>query len=152
MAWSIVVLLVAEFAFVGFLFWLFMDHRVRRERIRAEERERLLARFTTGQELSDFLSSPGGEKLFNAQPGVAKRGSRTLIAAVVTGMLLLFMGIGFFLMGWMGNPAGDRIFVPAWFFTLSGLCVLTCAAVSAFLLRRFGLLPRNGDGRGTDQP
>ena len=152
MAWSIVVLIVAELAFVGFLFWLFLDHRVRQERIRAEERERLLARFATGQELSDFLSSPGGEKLFNTQQGLARRGSRKLIAAVVTGMILLFMGAGFFLMGWMGNPAGDRIFVPAWIFTLSGLCVLVCAAISVFLLRRFGLLPRNGEGRGTEQP
>jgi len=148
----IVFMIIAELAFAGWLIWVILHYRHRRERTRAEERDRLLARFTTAQELSDFLSSPGGERFFKNQATVPRDAARKLASAVTTGVILLFLGMGFLIMGWMGNPAGDRIFVPATILIMTGLGVLVSAAISARLLRRSGLLPRNGEGRGPDQP
>lgn len=148
----LVVMVVAELAFVGWLIWVFLHYRLRREQNRAGERERLLGRFATSQELSDFLNSPAGEKLFNPQAGMSRNAARTLAGAFTTGVILLCTGAGFFLMGWVGNPAGERIYVPAILFTAFGLGVLISAAISALLFRRSGLVPRNGEGRGTDQP
>lgn len=152
MNWQTVAIVLGNLAFSGFILWLVFHYRLTKERSRAEERERLLARFTTSQELSDFLSSPGGERFFNAQTRLAPNAARKLARAITAGVILLCVGVGFFLMGWMGNPAGDRIFVPATICTLIGIGILISAAVSAFLLRRSGLLPRNDGGRGTDLP
>src|SRR5262245_62837014 len=148
----LVVLIIAELAFVGWLIWLFVNYRLRREQRRSEERERLLSRFASSQELADFLSSPAGERLFNPQTRTSKRAARALVGAVITGMSLLCFGAFFFLLGWMGNPAGDRIYVPAALFTVSGGGVLITAVITALLLRRSGLMPRNGEGRDTDEP
>jgi hypothetical protein len=148
----LVVMIVAELAFVGWLFWLFSNNRLRREQRRSEERERLLSRFASSQELSDFLNSPAGVKLFDPQTRVSKRASRALAGAVTTGVIMLCIGLGFFLMGRLGNPAGDRIYVPAILFTVIGFGVLISGVISSLLLRRSGLMPRNGEGRGTDQP
>jgi Flp pilus assembly protein TadB len=150
--WWIVVLMLGYMAFAALILWLVFQYKLRRRASEAEERERLLARFTTSQELSDFLSSPGGERFFNTQARLSPNAVRKLAGAITTGVILLCVGVGFFIMGWVGNPAGDRIFVPATLFTLIGIGVLISAAISAFLLRRSGLLPRNGEGRGTDLP
>ncbi len=147
----LVVMVIAELAFVGWLIWVFLHYRLRREQTRAGERERLLGRFATSQELSDFLNSPAGEKLFNPQARISRNAARTLAGAITTGVILLCGGTGFFLMGWMGNPAGDRIYVPAILFTVFGFGVLISAGISAFLFRRSGLVPRNGAGRGTEE-
>jgi hypothetical protein len=148
----LVLLIIAELAFVGGLIWLFSNYRLQREQRRAEERERLLSRFTSSQELSDFLNTPAGERLFNPQARISRSAARALVGAFTTGVMLLCMGAIFLLMGWIGNPAGDRIFVPAIFFSVFGFGVLIAAAISALILRRSGLMPRNGDGRGTEQP
>lgn len=145
-------LIIAELAFSGWLIWVILHYRHRRERTRAEERDRLLARFTTAQELSDFLSSPGGERFFNDQARAPKHAARKLASAITSGVILLFLGMAFLIMGWTGNPAGDRIFVPATILTMIGLGVLVSAAISARLLKRSGLLPRNGEGRDPEQP
>jgi len=152
MNWQTVSIVLGNLVFSGFILWLIFHYKLTQERSRSEERERLLARFTTSQELSDFLSSPGGERYFNAQARLSPNAVRKLTGAITTGVILLCIGVGFFIMGWMGNPAGDRIFVPAAICTLIGIGILISAAISAFLLRRSGLLPRNGDGRGTDLP
>jgi len=148
----LVVLIIAELAFVGWLIWLLLNYRLRREQSRAEERERLLSRFASSQELSDFLNSPAGERLFNPQIRVTRTASRALVGAVITGMGLLCLGAFFFLMGLLGSPAGDRIYVPAALFTVFGVGVLITAVITSLLLRRSGLMPRNGEGRGTDEP
>ncbi|HKI06371.1 MAG TPA: hypothetical protein VKK31_30610 [Thermoanaerobaculia bacterium] len=152
MNWSIVILIIAELAFVGWLFWLFLNHRQRREGIRAEERDRLLARFTNSQELSGFLNSPAGERLFNSESRISRNAARTLTFAVTTGVILLCMAGAFYLMYWVGHPAGTAILVPAIWFVMFGLGVLISAVISALFLRRSGLLPRNGEGRGTEEP
>ena len=152
MAWPTVVLIVAELAFVGGLFWLFLNYRQRREDLRAEERDRLLARFSSSQELSGVLNSPAGERLFNSESRISRNAARTLTFAITTGVILLCMGGAFYLMYWLGNPAGAAILVPAIWFVMFGLGVLISAAVSSLFLRRSGLLPRNGEGRGTEEP
>jgi len=144
-------LIIAELAFSGWLIWVILHYRHRRERTHAEERDRILARFTTAQELSDFLSSQGGERFFN-QTRAPRHAARKLASAITSGVILLFLGIAFLIMGWTGNPAGDRIFVPATILTMVGLGVLVSAAISARLLKRSGLLPRNGEGRDPEQP
>ena len=148
----LVVLIIAELAFVGWLIWLFLNYRLRREQSRSEERERLLSRFASSQELSDFLNSPAGDKLFNPPVRASKRAVRALVGAFITGMSMLCAGAFFFLLRRMGHPAGDNLYVPAILFSLFGFGVLISAVVSFFLVRRSGLMPRNGEGRGTDQP
>jgi hypothetical protein len=148
----ILYMVAAELAFVGWLLWLFSNYRLRREQGRAAERERLLARFTTSQELSDFLNSPAGERLFDPQTRTSKRAVRALVGAVITGIFMLCAGAFFSLLRGIGHPAGDNLYVPAILFGLFGLGVLISAVISFLLIRRSGLLPRNGEGRGTDQP
>src|SRR6186997_2204773 len=55
--WWVVWIVFGNLAFVAGIVWLALHYKVKREQNRAEERERLLARFGTGPEVLDLLNS-----------------------------------------------------------------------------------------------
>jgi hypothetical protein len=54
------------FAFVGFVLWLGASHVKAKIRHRAETQKELIARFSSPQELADFLNSEAGKLLIGA--------------------------------------------------------------------------------------
>jgi hypothetical protein len=59
----IVLLLLGQFAFLGFIIWVAARAREASLRQRSEERSRLLERFSSSQELTAFLNSEAGARL-----------------------------------------------------------------------------------------
>ena len=149
MQWWIVAIVFGNLAFAGLILWMILSYKLKRDRREAEERERILARFGTGPEVLDFLSSTGGERFFRAF-APQSHPVEAIARALKGGLVMLFLGLGFLLLGWNRLLVGDIFLIPGTLLAMIGIGTLLSAAVSAFLLRRAGLLPRN-DGRGTDQ-
>ena len=148
--WWIVWLVVGNLAFVAFIVWMVLHYKVKREQNRAEERERLLARFGTGPEVLDLLNSDAGDKLLRAFAPRGKHPVERLGGAITGGLVTLFMGLAFLVLAWAGLVGGEAFYVPGTIMTAIGVGILISVAISASLLKRSGLLPRNGDSRGTD--
>ena len=148
----IVALVLGEMAFSALILWLIFQYKLRRRSSEAEERERLLARFGSGPELLDFLNSGAGDKLLRVLARQSAHPVHRLLGPLRGGLVLLFLGLGFLILGWCNVIGGEAFFVPGTLLSMLGLGLLVSVQVSALLLRRSGLLPRNGDGRGTDLP
>lgn len=146
MEWWIVVLVLGQFAFVIWMIAIVLSYRLKREKHRAEERDRLLNRFATGPEMVDFLSSPTGHKLldgFAIQKGAAVR---SLAKTITAGMVLLCIGLAFLIIAGMGVIDEAPFEIPGVLTGMAGAGILISAWISARLFRRSGLLPRDGDG------
>ena len=149
MEWWIVVLVLGQFAIVAWVIWIVLSYRLKREKHRAEERDRLLSRFGTGPEMVEFLSSSGGQKLlegFSVYRGVAVQ---SLSRAITAGMVLLCIGLAFLILSGLDAIPEGAFEIPGVLTGMAGLGILISAWISARLLRRSGLLPRDGDGGST---
>jgi len=136
----IVILILGQFVFLGFIIWVVARAREARMRQRSEERSRLLERFSSSQELTDFLNSEAGAKMLGK--GEAAHPARSLTAAVFAGVISLFTGSAFLLLvAGHGDPSGGNLVVPGLLFVMAGIGILISAAISAWLFRRSGLLP-----------
>jgi hypothetical protein len=150
MQWWIVAIVMGNLAFSAFILWLIFNYKLKRDRSRAEDQERLLARFGTSQEMVEFLSSPAGERFFRAFAPRSNPPVKELGKTLQGGLITLFLGLAFLVLAWAGAVGGDAFYVPGTIMTMIGLGILVSAGISASLLKRSGLLPRNDDGRGTD--
>jgi hypothetical protein len=143
----LVALIVADLAFVGWILWVFLSFRLRREKGRAEERGRFLERFATSQELSDFLNSGAGERFIKIFGSPPLDPARMLARSIATGVILIFLGAGFLVLASAGVLDDVPFEVPGTLLSMTGIGVLIASAISARLLRR----SRNED-RGADLP
>lgn len=150
MQWWIVAIVMGNLAFSGLILWLIFNYKLKRDRGQAEDRERLLARFGNSQELVEFLSSRAGEQFIRIYAQGSSHPVKELSRSLQGGLVTLFLGLAFLLLAWNGIMGGEQFYIPGMIMTMIGLGILVSAAVSAFLLKRSGLLPRNGEGRGQD--
>ncbi len=150
MQWWIVAIVLGNLAFSGFILWMIFSYKLKRDRGRTEDRERLLARFGSSREMVEFLSSPAGEQFFRTFAQRSSHPVKELGKSLQGGLVTLFLGLAFLILAWTGVIGGEAFYVPGTIMTMIGLGILLSAAVSAFLLKRSGLLPRNGEGRGAD--
>lgn len=136
----IVILLLGQFAFLGFIIWVVARAREARMRQRSEERSRLLERFSSSQELTEFLNSEAGSRLLGK--GEPSHPMRSISGAVTAGIITLFAGIGFlFVTGQFPQDKGDFL-LPGILGVMAGIGILVSAFVSAKLYKRAGLLRR----------
>lgn len=142
----IVVLILGQFAFLSFILWLVARAREARMRQRSEERSRLLERFSSSQELTEFLSSEAGARLLGkAEPG---HPMRSIAGTVMAGIITFFAGIGFlFVSGELPRGDADGFLIPGILGVMAGIGILISAFVSTVLYKRAGLLPRKPEAR-----
>jgi hypothetical protein len=135
----IVVLILGQFAFIGFIIWVVARAREARLRQRSEERTRLLERFSSSEELAAFLNSEAGARLLQVHTGPAFP-ARKIAPALFAGLITLFIGFAFLIVVYLGqDPSGGRLIVPGAICTLAGIGILIAAGISAWLFRRAGL-------------
>jgi len=137
---SFVVLVLGELFFVIAVCWIIANYVAKRERLRSEERLRILDRFTTAQELSDFLGSHTGQKLLDRLGGRSQRAAMGIVRAVRAGIILCFLGLGFLAFAGSVRTAVPAIFGAGIVLVITGLGVIGSAVVSAAVARRLGLL------------
>ena len=142
----IVILILGQFAFVGFIIWVASRARETRMRQRSEERSRLLERFSSSQELTDFLNSEaGGRLLGKTEPG---HPMRSISGTVMAGIITFFAGVGFlFVSGELPHGDSDGFLIPGILGVMAGVGILISAFVSTVLYKRAGLLPRKPEAQ-----
>ena len=123
----IVILILGQFIFLGFIIWVVSRSREASLRRRSEERNRLLERFSSSEELTAFLNSEAGSRLLT--PKGADHPTRKIVAAVFGGIITLFIGMAFLLVVFLGrDPSGGRLVVPGTICVMVGVGILIAAA------------------------
>jgi len=105
-SWSLVALVLGEFAFVAWVLWLVGRALQERARRRAELQARLFDRFGSAQELVAFLETEQGRRLQDALSGRRGRPHARILAAVQIGVILLALGVGLFVLAWITGQNG----------------------------------------------
>ncbi len=135
----IVILLLGQFVFIGFIIWVAARAREASLRQRSEERIRLLERFSSSEELTAFLSSTAGARLLKHKGPYHP--TRKIVAAVFGGLITLFIGLGFLVVVFLGSdPSGGRLVVPGTICVMVGIGILIAAGISSWLFSRAGLM------------
>ncbi len=140
----LVILILGQFAFTAFIIWLIARYREGRLRQRSEERSRLMERFSSGQELTDFLNSPAGARYLELMGSQPSHPARSLSGAVTAGIISISAGCAFMVLPNL-MPQGELfgLRIPGVLGIMVGVGILISAAVSSWFYRRAGLLTRS---------
>lgn len=138
----IVVLILGQFVFLGFIIWVVARAREARMRQRSEERSRLLERFSSSQDLTEFLNSEAGGRLLDKGAAPAHP-MRSISGTVTAGIIVLFAGLGFLTVaGEVPSYDKEGFLIPGILGVMAGIGILVSAIVSTILYKRSGLLRR----------
>jgi hypothetical protein len=139
--WSLVALILGEFAFVAFIIWLLVRRFQEKARLRMEMQAKLIERCSSAEELERFLASEGGRWLMNnLSPGRASSPAWAIVASVQVGVVLLVVGLGV-LYGVGIDKIEKDYTMPGIVMLALGVGLLLASEFSERLSRRYGLLP-----------
>ncbi len=146
MDWWIVAMVASQLLFVAFLIFLVVNYRQKTLERRSEERLRVLERFGSGQELSDFLATDSGGQFLRLFAIRAGNPSRIIVAGVAAALFLGFMGAAFLLLSWLdAQDLGAEYMVAAVIVLAAALGILAASVASLRLARKLGLLSSAGE-------
>jgi len=141
---------VAFFTLIGWVTYVIVDGRRRRERLKVftDFHSKLIDRMGSANEFGDFLQSPGGQR-FLATLSTERGGPQVgIMRSVHTGIVMFALGVGFSLLSRMGlwNTEG-RGFLVAMGVLLVALAVgfLVSAFASWRLAQSMGLMKAEAD-------
>ena len=129
---------LAAFAMVVLL--VGFSYKLKRARVQeqGEMRKRLLDKFSSGTELSEFLATPQGQSFLKDQEAnAAKRSPKIrIISSIGAGIVLLLLGVAFF--GLMYLKQG--FVYPGTILTALGVAILVAAAISYRLYKKWNMI------------
>jgi hypothetical protein len=129
---------IAAFAMVVLL--VAFSYKLKRARVQeqGEMRKRLLDKFSSGTELSEFLATPQGQSFLKDQEAnAAKRSPKVrIISSIGAGIVLLLLGVAFF--GLMHLKQG--FVYPGTILTALGVGILVAAAISYRLYKKWNMV------------
>jgi hypothetical protein len=119
---------LAFFAFIALLVWLGSRRKRAQIEAQAELQKQLLAKFNSGQELSEFLQSEGGQRFLDqlSSPSAGSKGR--ILQSLRTGIVLAVLGLGVLVLSL--TRAQHGLLVPAVILLALGLGFLLSTAVS----------------------
>jgi len=122
---------IAPFVMIILIVWFGIQKSMNQNRMRAEFQKELLAKFSSAQELSEFLATDAGRRLTQESSESKWDYKGRIIALAVAGMIILGAGIGFHFGGEDAEAAA--------LFTGIGIALLASAVVSYWLAKKLGL-------------
>lgn len=134
--------LIPVVVFVMIIFALWFNSRERRAKIqaRAELNKQLLDKFTSAQELTEFLEREAGRRFLEGMGSEKREGPKEkILGIIISGCILTAIGIGFF---WLGTHRSG-LAIPGVPIFGAGFGLLIAAVVTYVLSRKWGLI--NGD-------
>jgi hypothetical protein len=121
---------LAPFVMIIFVVWFGIRASMHQNRMRAELQKEVLAKFSTGPEVSAFLATDAGKQLMQ-EPIRSRWGSKgRVISLAVAGIIGVGAGLAFFI-------AGEEDAGPL--FTGVGLALLASSVVSYWLAKKLGV-------------
>ncbi len=135
---SEIVIPVAVFTMVVLIVWIGHKSKLSRLQELGEMRRRLLDKFSSGTELSEFLATPQGQNFLKDQEfGAADKSPKgKIISSIVAGVVLVLLGAAFFGLMYMER---DLVY-PGTILTALGLGFLIAAAISYLLYKKWDML------------
>jgi hypothetical protein len=133
-----VIVPIASFAMVVLL--VAFGYKTKRARIQEQGdlRKRLLDKFSSGQELTEFLATPQGQNFLKESEGSSAQRSPKgrVVGSIGAGVILALLGAAFF-----GLMYLDRGFIyPAALLTALGVGMLVMAAISYYLYKKWNMI------------
>jgi len=134
-----VIVPVAVFAMVVLLAWIGHKSKLSRLQELGEVRKRLLDKFSSGTELSEFLATPQGQDFLKDQKmGEGQQSpKRKIVFSIGAGIVLVLLSAAFFGLMYMER---DLVF-PATILMALGLGLLIAAAISYQLYKKWNMIP-----------
>lgn len=130
------------FIMVVFIVWFATREKQARTQARAELNKQLLDKFTSGQELTEFLERKAGQRFLDGMGSEKQQGPREkVLGIIIPGCILTAIGIGFF---WLGTERSG-LEIPGAVISAAGVGLLIAAAVTYVLSKKWGLI--NGEDR-----
>ncbi len=134
---------VAEFALIGWIIWVAVYYTMNRSRQRSEERLRMLDRFSTGQELADFLASETGQQFLATFASKPSNPRKYVLLAIWCGVICVLTGavsLGLAASGVFTDPDMFLAFLVSGFLGMAvGFGILICGAITNRLIRKWRL-------------
>lgn len=132
-----VIVPVALFAMVVLLVWFGHRSGSIRTREQADIRKRLLDKFGSGQELTEFLGTPQGQSFLKDQEMSANGSPRSrIVGLTVAGVILTMLGAAFFALMGMKHA----FVYPASIIGALGIGILLAAAIAHRLYKKWDML------------
>jgi hypothetical protein len=127
---------IAVFAMIVLIVWF--GHKVKRTRIQeqGELHKRLLDKFSSGQELTEFLATPQGQNFLKDQEAGHRSPKSRVVYAICWGVVLVMLGAAFFGLTYMYRNS----VVPAIILTALGVGILVAAAISYRLYKKWNMI------------
>ena len=135
--------MIGMFSMVSFIVWVVVNSRRRSEMIKAqaEIQSRLLERFGSAQEIREYLESDAGRKFQQSATIEPSRPHGRILGAMMSGIILLSLGVGFLLVRGAFTDPGDLqgFTVAGAIFSSLGLGFLLSSLAAFFLSKSWGL-------------
>jgi Flp pilus assembly protein TadB len=144
---SIMLVLLALFATIGWVIYLAADTAKRQRRIKAqtELHGRLLDKFSSASEVVEFLQTPSGAQFVDRISSDREEPASGILRSTHRGIILVVVAIGCLVLtrvyGWDNNP----LLVVGVILLCLGIGFLISAAVSHRLSRTLDLAQRTGN-------
>ena len=134
---SEVIVPVAVFAMIVLLAWIGHKSKLSRLQELGEMRKRLLDKFGSGTELSEFLATPQGQSFLKDQEiSAAQRSPKgKIVFSIGGGIVLVLLGGAFFGLMYMER----ELIFPATILTALGLGLLIASAISYQLYKKWDM-------------
>jgi len=146
---SEVIILPSLFFMVGFIVYTVVDVFRRRQqtKVYTEFHSKLLDRMGSAKDLAEFFTSEAGNRFLSAlaSAGDAVSPQVRILRSLQTGLVLLALGIGLFMLTAQRQfmpDAADGLMVTATAAAAIGAALLVSTAISYVLSKRMGLIDR----------
>ena len=145
---SEIIIVPSLFFMIGFIVWTVVDGYRRRQqtRVYTEFHSKLLDRIGSAKEFGEFFSTDAGDRFLSAlSSSDAAAPQLRILRSLQTGLVLLALGIGLFILTDQRNfalDAMDGLIVTATAATAIGAALVVSTAMSYLLSKRMGLIDR----------
>jgi hypothetical protein len=153
---SEIIIVPSAFFMLGYIVFVIVDGYRRRQqtKVYTEFHSKLLDRIGSAKEFGEFFGSPAGDRFLSAlSSSDAAAPQLRILRSLQTGLVLLALGIGLFLLTNQREfslDAMDGLMVTATAATAIGAGLVLSTAMSYVLSKRMGLIERSRIGRGSD--
>src|SRR5947207_3294141 len=129
--WIPIIAIAGSFTMIVAIVWLITRSKQRGAQYRADVQMKMIEKFSSSADFVKFLESPSGRQ-FLEQPRYSARDR--VLGGLRTGIILLFLGVGFFLGYYVEHAPG--FFIPGFILSALGVGFLVSSAVSWKLTQR----------------
>jgi Flp pilus assembly protein TadB len=139
---AMTMVLVALFATIGWVIYLAAEtsRRQRRIKAQAELHGRLLDKFSSANEVAEFLRTPGGAQFVNSFSSEREEPTNGILRSTHRGIILIIVAVGCLFLSWYYRDSGENpLLVIGVVLLCLGIAFLVSACVSHRLSKTLGL-------------